>query len=203
MIHTIQSAPLFHLIRIHPVTWEQNQLWLGEAFPSTFWVDEWFSERGGRCSRPMRTWTLPVEEGSVIVRLERGKDQAYWRWARWKDSDLIEMTEVEAEDHLDPVGAAARAEWRRRKWEEREYAISRGRGENVRLGVHETRPGVYITVVEATARQYRWRRAKPEEIEAYKAYQEAEPACGKVTAFAFDCVVACLAETDDGLSNVG
>jgi hypothetical protein len=176
MTHTVQSAPLFHLTRLHPVTWENGQLWPGEAFPSTFWVDEWISERGGRCTLPVRTWTLPVEEGSVIVRLERGKDQAYWRWARWQDGDLIEMTEVEAEDHLDPAAAAERAEWRQRRWEEREYAVSRGRGTGMEVGVYQVLPGreIYRMCVKATAREYWSRKATPAEIAEYKAGLESE-----------------------------
>jgi hypothetical protein len=167
----IQSAPLFHLTQIHPVTWDNDRLTPGKPFPHTsIWIEEWISERGGRCSRPVRTWTLPVVEGSVIVRLQRGQDEYHWRWARWANGDLVEMTEVEAQDHLDPAGATARAERRQAAREAKHYAVSRARGVGMEVGVYKVnKSDNHIMVVRATAREYYWRHARPEEIAEYKA----------------------------------
>ncbi|WP_262029230.1 hypothetical protein, partial [Microvirga sp. Mcv34] len=134
---------------------------------------EWKTERGADARAWVRTWRIPLVEGAIYMRSlddQRGMDI---RFAVVREGQLVDITREQAEDLYDPAGAADRARIRHARWERQEYAISRGRREGMQAGLvyrtanppHEA----FIFVERATAKEYCWRRARPEEIEAYKA----------------------------------
>jgi len=133
---------------------------------------EWKSERGGDCRAWVRTWQIPLTEGAIYMRTladARGNDGQCWAVVR--DGQIVGISETEAEDLYDPAGAVARARIRHEAWERREYAVHRSRRPGLTTGLtYQTNhtPEAFIFVERATAKQCWIRRARPEEIAAYK-----------------------------------
>jgi len=141
-----------------------------ERLPHTKIARRDWIEDGRHFTRWERTWSVPLEEGLVILR--RDVDDRWGlkhRYAVVRDGSLVELTKEDAEDFLDPTGAADRAAWRLQEWEEIEYRVIRSRGGGMTVGVYESRPGVYRYCTKAWPRQYECRNARPEEIAAYLA----------------------------------
>jgi hypothetical protein len=137
---------------------------------------EWKTERGD-CRAWVRTWRIPLVEGAIYMRsLDDGRG-ADIRFAVVRAGQLVDITKEQAEDLYDPAGADERARCRHAAWERREYAVHRSRRPGLTAGlVYQTNhsPEAYMYVERATAKECWWRRAKPEEIAAYKAEFSAE-----------------------------
>lgn len=108
-----------------------------------------------------------------VRRFRDDRDDYNSRWAVVRDGTLVEFPRIDMEDLLCPEHAEARAAYRRQQEEERLYAISRGRKAGMQVGVYKVaKSDNHIYVVRATAREYWWRHARPEEIAEYQAAQE-------------------------------
>jgi hypothetical protein len=141
---------------------------------------EWKTERGGDCRLYVHRWRIPLVEGACYIRTQDyDRQHNYTRYATVRGGRLVDATLEEIADILDPAGAESRARQRHEAWEAREYAVSRGRAVGMEAGVvyrtakppHEA----FIYVTKATAREYWSRRARPEEIAAYKAEEAVTP----------------------------
>lgn len=127
--------------------------------------------------RADRLWAVPLEDGLVVLQTEdydyRGDRRRHYVV---RGDNLVDIERHEAEDLLDPAGAAERAEARADHSLAASYWRSHGpRPAGMMPGLYEARDGSVRMCLKVSARTYWHRPATPRETALFRARETVTP----------------------------